>query len=759
MFAIIGLFPFRFRRYLKFKFLTHYGDEFYCTVSQVKVHGSTMLESFQHEWQQSSAEVREVQDSLMMTLKDTAKSTATVGTNGNAAGVTAVSDAGSSNGGSTTPTGITSTPNPKILPQQIPTSTLGAPFGSGEAGVEHRPLAAFAASVPPLAEKRSGVSGDGTAAELTVEDIVRGVPAEMVVPASTCLGPTGIDGSCRGKMVTGRSGTAVAGRGAGESNPLAAEVPIMGAEAPGGTRPSITETNGVGSASVGGSDGVFGRSGVHDERPTGGGGGRTDGVEAVAGRATGPLPSGGQTEGAAAGPHVASEVGQVRMDTIAGVVDNAAGGSRSDEGDTIEVNTQPAQAGDLEAPTPRKGIITSTMQAISKAVGGSDGAKKRKSDDCKPEDAGPNGGTMGLAPAAGVAGEKANPLLSSNFDSSAASEGIAYCDDPAGAVGLSGSEGSILSSSDLKSQDIPVTSHTIGESEADTHEAADIGAATPPRPTTAGNDAATEITGSDAELSTGAGQGTADRRLDNGVKDADPVTSAHGVGVKVHKHTNTDDQASGAAGTETASLESSEMGKTLKDGGATPGVVIQTDPSSNASYQPAAEAGRQEVVNLGDVKGSTADPTGAMAGTASGSGSTKSTSLQRGGNQQDTAAVRVSGGGRTETGEQIVPSDSQRHDESIGDGSAPQAGGQGGNRERLLRFAEMNSAASTAACLNGLSFTEFRDEVLARTQQGQQSGGGVTIGGQYESIFKTLMNKIKTLEINQSLFSLYIGET
>ncbi|CAM9719447.1 unnamed protein product, partial [Hapterophycus canaliculatus] len=51
-----------FARYLKFKFLSHYGDEFYCTVSQVKVHGSTMLESFQHEWQQSSAEVREVQD-------------------------------------------------------------------------------------------------------------------------------------------------------------------------------------------------------------------------------------------------------------------------------------------------------------------------------------------------------------------------------------------------------------------------------------------------------------------------------------------------------------------------------------------------------------------------------------------------------------------------------------------------------------------------------------------------------------------------
>lgn len=76
----------------------------------------------------------------------------------------------------------------------------------------------------------------------------------------------------------------------------------------------------------------------------------------------------------------------------------------------------------------------------------------------------------------------------------------------------------------------------------------------------------------------------------------------------------------------------------------------------------------------------------------------------------------------------------------------------------VLLSEEANAAMLTAACLNTLTFSEFRDEVLARTQQAQQSaGGGVTIGGQYESIFKTLMNKIKTLEINQSLYSLYIG--
>ena len=35
-------------RYLKFRFLSHYGNEFYCTLSQIKVHGSTTLQDF-HE--------------------------------------------------------------------------------------------------------------------------------------------------------------------------------------------------------------------------------------------------------------------------------------------------------------------------------------------------------------------------------------------------------------------------------------------------------------------------------------------------------------------------------------------------------------------------------------------------------------------------------------------------------------------------------------------------------------------------------------
>jgi len=46
-------------RYLQFKFLSHYGEEHYCTVSQIKVHGSTMLQGFHEQWTQSEKETKE----------------------------------------------------------------------------------------------------------------------------------------------------------------------------------------------------------------------------------------------------------------------------------------------------------------------------------------------------------------------------------------------------------------------------------------------------------------------------------------------------------------------------------------------------------------------------------------------------------------------------------------------------------------------------------------------------------------------------
>ena len=47
-------------RYLKLRFVTHYGSEHYCTVSQVKVHGSTMLQGFHEQWKESEEEVKKV---------------------------------------------------------------------------------------------------------------------------------------------------------------------------------------------------------------------------------------------------------------------------------------------------------------------------------------------------------------------------------------------------------------------------------------------------------------------------------------------------------------------------------------------------------------------------------------------------------------------------------------------------------------------------------------------------------------------------
>jgi Sad1 / UNC-like C-terminal len=43
-------------RYVKFQILSHYGQEHYCTVSQIKVHGSTVLQGFHEQWQESDGD-------------------------------------------------------------------------------------------------------------------------------------------------------------------------------------------------------------------------------------------------------------------------------------------------------------------------------------------------------------------------------------------------------------------------------------------------------------------------------------------------------------------------------------------------------------------------------------------------------------------------------------------------------------------------------------------------------------------------------
>jgi len=49
-------------RYLKFKFLSHHGVEYYCTFSQIQVHGSTMVQGFHEQWEDSEDEDEQMED-------------------------------------------------------------------------------------------------------------------------------------------------------------------------------------------------------------------------------------------------------------------------------------------------------------------------------------------------------------------------------------------------------------------------------------------------------------------------------------------------------------------------------------------------------------------------------------------------------------------------------------------------------------------------------------------------------------------------
>ncbi len=49
-----------FARYLKFKFIAHVGNEYYCTLNQIKVHGITAFENVQEHITASNEEVEEI---------------------------------------------------------------------------------------------------------------------------------------------------------------------------------------------------------------------------------------------------------------------------------------------------------------------------------------------------------------------------------------------------------------------------------------------------------------------------------------------------------------------------------------------------------------------------------------------------------------------------------------------------------------------------------------------------------------------------
>jgi hypothetical protein len=62
--------PLIWARYVRFEFLTHYGSEYYCPVSLIRVHGTTMLEEYKHDLEASSANEDEDEDGISDRVDD-----------------------------------------------------------------------------------------------------------------------------------------------------------------------------------------------------------------------------------------------------------------------------------------------------------------------------------------------------------------------------------------------------------------------------------------------------------------------------------------------------------------------------------------------------------------------------------------------------------------------------------------------------------------------------------------------------------------
>lgn len=693
-------------------------------MSQIKVHGSTMLEDFQYEFDQSSAEVREVTDFMMKKEHKPATggggAVAAGSTNGNA-----VPLHGAAAGATANAPGIATTPG-GVPKSQATTPQSATP--SNEGGVEHRPHAATVATVPVVGKRPGGggsvgIGGSAGAGTVTVEDIVRGVPAEMVVPASTaCVGPIGTDGLCRGEVLTDGS----TGDAAGESSAsLGAKITTMGGTAASGI-PNRFEGGGGGGVN-GGSDLEGGGSGVggslgQDVAAGGAGsvglGGAVDPASGV--RESGAVHVAGQGE-AGRPPGELVVGGRTADSAVVGVAGAAAEGVGGiAEGETA-VGKKEGPAGD-EEPPPRKGIIHSTMEAISKAVHRGDGSKPKDNGGAKLE-----GGALNGA------------------DAGAASRCSAQEDAAVGCVGgtaVAPSSGGVDGA----------VKHVVGGGT----NAPEVDSMTATQQNAAG--AGGNGVPAGGQQSNGGGGATSGAGLSEGQWDASGNTGpgSDAVGgetiIRVGERTDVDGALGSAASSET--YPGSAEGTALSDTAASADFV-------------ASQAGVREGDRL--AASSTALPSGAHGGPAGGkvnlAGSASSES-NLGTDEYAKLAASLAGGEGTHVPQATVGVQTDLSSLRESTPAGEQAGAttvfpaeQGTQAaEPIVRLEEVNSAALAAACLERLSFAEFREEVLARTQHAQQSaGGGVAIGGQYESIFKTLMNKIKTLEINQSLFSLYIG--
>ena len=63
--------PLIWTKYVRIEFLTHYGNEFYCPISLVRVHGTTMLEDYRHDEDPIKADDRDDEDDQVSEVYDT----------------------------------------------------------------------------------------------------------------------------------------------------------------------------------------------------------------------------------------------------------------------------------------------------------------------------------------------------------------------------------------------------------------------------------------------------------------------------------------------------------------------------------------------------------------------------------------------------------------------------------------------------------------------------------------------------------------
>ena len=685
-------------RYLKFKFLSHHGDEFYCTLTQVKVHGSTMLESFQHEWQQSSAEVKEMQD---MMKKD---SKATVGAN--SVGINGSSS--SSGGGVSHANEGASMPTPGDSPHSRVVPLHAGTTAGRDDGVGNRPHAALAAAVPA-----SGTGGEGETVK--TEKIVPGGHSEMVVPASAvCVGPAGTDGSCRAEVIVDGVAGAEIDVGGISSTPLGAEVPTVGAEASTATmRPGNGQAVEVGE--TGGGNG--------DDDP-----GRAKTSSAVETKRAGLEPATLQLEEGR--DHVTAEsvlTGEGRKQKLGGGSavdvngnDTARGGYGGGE------NEGRTQAGGEEPP--RKGIIHSTIEAISKAVHRSDGSKTKDGVDntagnSASRDVGSGPSTMdGLGESIEHDNEESTrtTLLPSSKFASIATDGAVDDGEDYEGIAVPGNDGR-------------KTERTLGAGST-----ADAPAPVAAPRTAAGRKVGSTVDANPGEEGRGISGSAPSVTREESHRGQPPGGCVAGVGESLER----------SCGSVDKDVESTSS---AIHGGVETASRLETD-TVRASH---GEASMRDGIERGGSAAEQAGPDTELPLETPDDSRDERTGVQ---------VPREEAAAGTQPSSMSPPKTLPSDNEAVSSGSALSVTEDAQGGEPLVRVDDMDAAAMAAACLDRLTFSEFREEVLSRTQHAHHSagggngGGGDAIGGQYESIFKTLMNKIKTLEINQSLFSLYVGE-